>query len=319
MELTSPSIVHRWSTDSVEPSQRFAFWSETVSAALTPLTICGENPGLFQAETKLVSMGPIQLVNQVGSCHRALRGAREVSRTEEHTYNLLINMTSSWHYDHRGVTKLGPGDALFTNSLDGFNLDFFAPHKVVNLRLPAIWIRRWLSAPDALVGLRIPCDSNWSRALTSFVVQLTTEFVSNSPVPHSVLVDQIGTLLALVAAEMGGYKSAPSHGETALGPRILDCISQRCAEPTLTADDVAAALHISVRTLHRSLVAGKQTFGAALISARATVALRMLESPLFRRLTTAEISRRAGFSSPAHFSRVLKRQTGRTPTELRKK
>jgi AraC-like DNA-binding protein len=76
-------------------------------------------------------------------------------------------------------------------------------------------------------------------------------------------------------------------------------------------------LNISTRTLHRNLAAFGETFGAKLIAARADVAVRMLESPLFRRLTVAEIGRRSGFADASHFSRVLRSRTGRSPTQLR--
>jgi transcriptional regulator GlxA family with amidase domain len=93
---------------------------------------------------------------------------------------------------------------------------------------------------------------------------------------------------------------------------------QRCTEPQLAATDVAASLGISVRTLHRVCAAAKETFGEKLIEARARVALRMLTSPLFKRVTTAEIGRRAGFVSASHFARVIRSRTSRTPLELRR-
>jgi transcriptional regulator GlxA family with amidase domain len=93
---------------------------------------------------------------------------------------------------------------------------------------------------------------------------------------------------------------------------------QRCTEWQLTAADVAASMNISVRTLHRSFAALNETFGEALIEARARVALRMLTSSLFNRLTTAEIGRRAGFPSASHFARVVRKRTGQSPLQLRR-
>ena len=58
---------------------------------------------------------------------------------------------------------------------------------------------------------------------------------------------------------------------------------------------------MSKRTLHRALAACGETFGAMLIQARVDLAVRMLRSPLFDRVTTAEIGRRAGFSDASHF------------------
>ena len=87
---------------------------------------------------------------------------------------------------------------------------------------------------------------------------------------------------------------------------------QRCTEWQLTAVDVAASMNVSARTLHRIFAAANETLGAALIEARASVAVRMLSSPPFNRLTTAEIGRRAGFASASHFARVIRNRTGRT-------
>jgi len=44
----------------------------------------------------------------------------------------------------------------------------------------------------------------------------------------------------------------------------------------------------------------------------------MLQSPLFDRVTTAEIGRRAGFSDASHFVKVLRSRTGQTPLQMRR-
>jgi AraC-like DNA-binding protein len=55
-----------------------------------------------------------------------------------------------------------------------------------------------------------------------------------------------------------------------------------------------------------------------LMQARVDLAGRMLQSPLFDRVTTAEIGRRAGFSDASHFVKVLRRHTGQTPRQMRR-
>jgi AraC-like DNA-binding protein len=47
-----------------------------------------------------------------------------------------------------------------------------------------------------------------------------------------------------------------------------------------------------------------------LTQARVDLAVRMLQSPLFDRVTTAEIGRRAGFTDASHFVTVLRKRTG---------
>jgi AraC-like DNA-binding protein len=103
-----------------------------------------------------------------------------------------------------------------------------------------------------------------------------------------------------------------------LRDRVRDRIKQRCTETSLQAADIASSLDISKRTLHRALAACEETFGAMLIQARVDVASRMLRSPLFDRVTTAEIGRRAGFSDPSHFTKVMRTRTGQTPLQMRR-
>lgn len=101
------------------------------------------------------------------------------------------------------------------------------------------------------------------------------------------------------------------------GASALSCIRGRCSESELSAPDVANALAISPRTLHRTLAAYGETFGRKLIEARVEVAARMLGSRLFDRLTIAEVGRRAGFVDPSHFARMCRAHLGHTPAVLR--
>ena len=136
--------------------------------------------------------------------------------------------------------------------------------------------------------------------------------------PQSVLIDQLGALLALTASELGGSRSVSAPVERSVRDHVYDHIKQRCPDTSLQAAGVASSLNISKRTLHRALAACGETFGAMLIQSRVDLAVRMLQSPLFDRMTTAEIGRRAGFSDASHFVKVLRRRTGQTPLHMRR-
>jgi len=110
------------------------------------------------------------------------------------------------------------------------------------------------------------------------------------------LVDQVGALLALIAGE------AEARAIPHLLDRIRDCVRDRCAEPRLTAADVAASRNVPPRILHRALAAKKLTFASLLLDARIGGALQMLTSPSFTQLAPGEIARRAGFLSASHFA-----------------
>jgi AraC-like DNA-binding protein len=125
-----------------------------------------------------------------------------------------------------------------------------------------------------------------------------------------------------LAARPGSGRLAHSgHGHSkSESPIGLHCVEvqQRRTETSLQAVDITNSLNISKRTLHRVLAACSETFGAMLIQARVDLASRMLQSPLFDRVTAAEVGRRAGSSDASHFTKVLRRYTGQTPLQMRR-
>lgn len=86
----------------------------------------------------------------------------------------------------------------------------------------------------------------------------------------------------------------------------------------MCAADVAAAVGVSLRSLHHCFARFDTTFGDTLMKMRCAHAVRMLESPIFRRLTIAEIGRRAGFVDASHFTRTLHARVGRKPSQIRR-
>ena len=79
-------------------------------------------------------------------------------------------------------------------------------------------------------------------------------------------------------------------------------------------DSVAAALYMSVRTMHRKLADVNQNFRTLLVEMRRNLAeLYIMDNSL----TLTEISLLLGFSEPSSFSRAFKGWTGSAPSEIR--
>jgi len=79
-------------------------------------------------------------------------------------------------------------------------------------------------------------------------------------------------------------------------------------------DSVAAALYMSVRTMHRKLTEAKSNFRTLLVETRRNLAEQYI---LDNSLTLTEISLLLGFSEPSSFSRAYKSWTGTAPSEAR--
>jgi AraC-like DNA-binding protein len=87
------------------------------------------------------------------------------------------------------------------------------------------------------------------------------------------------------------------------------------ADGFCTITEVAAALHLSPRTLKRRLDAQGVSFSALLDRERRDLALLLLRSP---NETLAKISERLGYSTVPNFVRAFRRWTGKTPAAFRR-
>lgn len=314
MENTGQSV-SSWSAVDLPLADRFDQYAETMAKAMTPLRVVQCPTDAFELDMRWADLAGNTVFNVHGCPHASVRSVLDIERSEERFFHLLVNRVGEMHFDNvnRFVTRAD--DALFYDSRTRMTLDTPATFEIVNLRLTEDFVGKWVSDPDVLLGSRIDSKAGWGAALCAFAGQLTPEFVVRPPFSQELIVDQLGALLALAASHFDGaahYAAAPG-----LRPRIHDCIRMRCSEVRLVASDVATALNISPRSLHRALAAHGETFAAVLMAARIAVARRMLISRLYDKLNAGEIGKRSGFADASHFARVFKKHIGLSPTELR--
>lgn len=318
MNVPALAKIHTWTTSDVAAAQRLAFYSDVISSALDPMVVARAVTDSFQGDISAIGLGPLTLVHGVSTAHDCVRGREHVALSTSRQFHLIVNRKSSWNLRHRDWAHVGRGDAVLLDSSLGHYLNFAQAFDNVHLVLPEAWLAQWLCDPGEIIGRPLPRDSSWACALTAFVAQLVPENLQQGSLPASLIVDHVGALLALCASQVRGESSTqPALQQRQLRDLVQEAIVQHCVKQSLSALDIATVLGISVRTVHRTLAACGQTFGSLLMSARVTLATRLLESPLMSRLTIAEIGRRAGFCDPSHFTRVFRRHTGLTPAQLR--
>jgi AraC-like DNA-binding protein len=306
-----------WSSRDVPASQVVDYAVHALGSGLEPMSVEVPYPEKFSAELRCVVLGGVTVAHGTAQDLRCLHGTREISNSSQRHYHLLVNRQSSWTIRHRGDRLLRANDAAIVDSALPYEFTF-PPFNTTHIQLSESWMRQWLPDPGVFTGRAILRDSTWGAALCSYVRMLTPAFLVQAPLPPQLILDHVGALLTILAHDMHVQPAVVPRKDRLLREHIVDAVRQRCIESGLTATDIASTLKISTRSLHRHLAAFHQTFGDVLIDARADVAIRMLETSAFRRLTVAEISRRSGFGDPSHFARVVKSRSGHTPLQIRR-
>jgi AraC family transcriptional activator of tynA and feaB len=303
--------VRKWSADSVPEASRVDYWMNVISQAIWPVSDWSVGSG-FSWEMEEAALGPLSTVRESIAPHRARRTRSDVARSSERCCQLFVSLEAPWGYRHRGYTEmLEPGDVVMigddeheTSLPDGFS--------GVIIKCPTGWMDTWLPDSEPLLGRRIGRDSQWGRVLSPMMSALTPQFAADSPLPHAVLADQLGSVLTLIAGEMEAKR------DTALCQRIVLAIRERCSDAALTAADIAMTLGLPLRVFHRALASQGTTFLRMLHEARVAAACALLRGQAPRHRSTDAIGREAGFSNAAHFSRVFRRYTGQSPAAFRR-
>jgi AraC-like DNA-binding protein len=125
-------------------------------------------------------------------------------------------------------------------------------------------------------------------------------------------------LSLMLARRMAMEPSVPSKARTeALYARVQSYILHHLSDPSLDAGTVAAAHHISTRTLHRLFQNHGLTIAAWIRRARLDRCRAELLDPAFADRTVQVITRRWGFTHHAQFSRLYRAAYGESPSATR--
>jgi len=116
-----------------------------------------------------------------------------------------------------------------------------------------------------------------------------------------------------IAREQCRQLLASRHARSGVAGRVRDYLLARTAAPP-EAEQVAAALHMSERTLRRRLADEGVTFRGLLVEIREQLAEEFLVTG---RMAVAEVARRLGYAEVSSFSQAFRRWKGVGPREFR--
>lgn len=290
--------------------------------ALSPIHVRLPYAASFSAKshTAHLDLGNIAIVVD----HEFLEVARTpalIRRSDPAVYYLMMSYRGEQQLaSGRSVTLLPPGDmVLMHTSLPIYSesdhrvrrqrgATFLVEPSVVPGRAHELdkLVGQPLSGRDVLVSLvaRHVFALGTGRFRTGEFVQLAS--ITNS-------------LVALMLARHLDAEHAlpPQTRDEALYARIKQFILTRLGDPRLDADSIAAAHHISTRTLHRLFRANEISVAAWIRELRLDHCRADLLNPRLADRPVRSIALEWGFSDPTHFSRTFKATYGLSPAALR--
>lgn len=312
--MSSPTEM---STDVVSPRERAAIWRDWIWTHFGGLESDLYGDTDFDGHMAASRAGDVVLTKLEANRHRVIRSTR-LSRSSDASYLKIVapwQGSAAVEQAGRQVWVQPGGWAIYdtTGSYEVANPER-SQHLIVMLPKEPL-IERGLRL-DALMGRQVGGASGISRVALDTMRSTFQELPSMTDEAARGAGDLILELVRLSLLELAGRGTATTQLE-AFKDRIRDFIGQHLRDPLLSIDRIAQALNCSKRHLHNAFQAEEDTPAQYIQRQRIQACMRELADPLRAQRTITEIALSWGFNNAAHFSRVFREHTGRSPSDYR--
>jgi AraC-like DNA-binding protein len=193
------------------------------------------------------------------------------------------------------------------------------PTQVMTFMFPPSMLPLCRSRLKDLTAIRIPASAGVGDLTSQFLLQLARNIDHYSPVEAARLSTAALEVLATRLAREMDIRDwgTPEDRRHALLTTIQAFIQRHLGDPGLSPAMIAAAHHVSLRSLHQLFHDEGLTVAGWIRRRRLEGCRRDLSDPALDSRPVAAIAARWGFSSPGDFSRAFRAAHGLPPAEYR--
>ncbi|MFD4442708.1 helix-turn-helix domain-containing protein [Nocardia sp. NPDC058519] len=298
-------------------SESFAEWESLLSESYVPLMVDPCDDGAFHGRIERTSQPGFDLSTISAGAQRIRRTTRGIAKTEGEflLVSILTEGSGLLHQDGR-VALVRPGDMVFYDTSRPYHWDLGAPWAQVVVQTPLEVLRQQLgSGSNTPLPTAVTVTADSAGGVVAGFFRDLARIQESAPGHATVLADSGVKLLASAVRLASGDIPSGEPAEALSREQVLAFMRTRCADPSLTIDDIARACLVSRRTLYRLFGDVEDGLSAVLRRMRVECARTLLARYPGR--ATATVALASGFASERHFFRAFRMETGMTPGEFR--
>ncbi|CAB4917587.1 MAG: helix-turn-helix domain-containing protein [Actinobacteria bacterium] len=303
------------STSGVPQREAFEQWRALISDTFVPLAAIPTTDRPFRGELRVVTHPSVQLTEVRAQGQHVSRTRQLIAGSSEDYLLASIQIGGRGRVEQDGrAAHLTPGAMTFYDSTRPYVLHFDDAFEQLVVQLPRRPLLAAAGVPDDGVHLTaVALEAGGpGSVLAGFFSSLALAH-DRDPAGAAQLSAHAPGLLASALRLASGQVARPD--DAGLGrARVLDHLRRHAADPTLDADTVAAACHLSRRAMFR-LFEGHESWASALRRIRVERAAELLLTRPGR--PVAAVGTACGFGGEAQFHRAFRQVMGGTPAEHR--
>lgn len=324
-------------TDDRQPAaDRFAQWMHrAVALEPVPVALRIDKADEFAAQISTCDVGVVTAVTlATRTCvpYLADRSPALIRRADPEAYRLVVNLDgfSRGRQGDHDVT-LRPGDLVLydTSSPSQIWRGIRPPQQVeyagqtddtwLTVTFPHALLPVPFSDIRPVLGGRLPSRTGIGAMVSALVARIVRDGDRYPAATALHMSNAVVDLLAALLTEELGEAHAPSREsvQRALLLQLQTFAERRLGNPELSAEGLAAAHHLSLRSLHRVFARQGLTVAGWIRQRRMEHVQRDLADPALAAEPIHAIATRWGFTDQAHFSRLFRAVHGMSATDYR--
>ncbi|MEU3862400.1 helix-turn-helix domain-containing protein [Streptomyces sp. NPDC028722] len=298
--------------------EALAAWTETARREVMPKTFRAVDGDVFHGWFDEMSLGPIQVSSMAYSSITTSRTSKSIRVSDPECLQIVVPRSGPHFIEqNRRSSLVGPGELVLLSSSRPF--ESYAIGEATLMQFPVALLPLSARRVDQLVACRLPADKGIGQLLFDYLARVTDDHTCYTPAD----MPRLGTIgLDLAAAVLAHHLEreddipADSRQRT-LYARVTSYIQEHLGDPMLSVDGIAAAHHVSVRTLHRLFQAHGANVRASIREQRLERCRRDLGDPVQRDVPIRAIAARWGYLRPADFTRAFRSAYDVAPVDYR--
>ncbi|MEX0150925.1 helix-turn-helix domain-containing protein [Microbacterium sp. LMI1-1-1.1] len=293
-----------FATRHIPRAERVATWEAHHADSLVGLTCALPRSGTFDAAVRSARFDPYDLAHVVATPHAVERTRRHIRSDEAPGYVLYVSRRGGAELSSRtGEISHGPGSVILCGEDTAFERRFREGVDELVIRLSPEAASDLVPPGSAAVALVSDGTAPAAGMLSASLGRRVQAGLAARPFPQADFTDRLRLLLTPGAA------TSPDG----LRMIVLDHIDAHLHETALSTGVVAERLRVTERTVRRLFAPTGASLAEEIRHRRLVLSRRLLQGSD----SVADVARRSGFASHAHFTRAFRAEYGCRPSDVR--